>query len=231
MSWKGQIPAGKDPRASALSPWNGNSSRASTGLQAMLPLCHPAERAAFSLPPFPASASPSPPALYLGDTAAAGGSQRPTWPPQLCGTCCGGFASAVRQRPGVRCLQQGSLPPPEREQGEAGSLLQQEQRLPPRMEAAWLCPGGQGAADSSARGRAASSRGLVALGSGASTHQQARQQCLGSQSWACEEKKVLSQTPRRSVPSHAQLRCPFWVVAQVSRAHWRSFCSYLETWS
>ena len=42
MPWNGQIPRGKGPRASALSPWNGNSSRASMGPQATLPLCHAA---------------------------------------------------------------------------------------------------------------------------------------------------------------------------------------------
>ncbi len=88
----GRSPGGKGPRASVLSPWNGNSSRASAGLQAMLPLCHAAELH-FHSPPFPASTSPSPPALYLGGTAAAGGSQWPTWPPQLCGFCRGGERS------------------------------------------------------------------------------------------------------------------------------------------
>ena len=36
---------------------------------------------------------------------------------------------------------------------------------------------------------------------------------------------------RHNVPCYGHLRCPFWVLTQLNRAHWRSFCSYLETWS
>ena len=80
-------------------------------------------------------------------------------------------------------------------------------------------------------GHAASSSGLMAPASGASTHQQACQQCLGSQQWACGENEVLSEMPRHAVLPHVHLRCPFWVLSRVNRAHWGSFCSYLETWS
>ena len=80
----------RSPGLSAVSlEWEQQQSKYwAAGNASPLPRC----RAPFSLPPFPASAPPSPPALYLGGTAAAGGSQRPTWPPQLCGSCCGGFA-------------------------------------------------------------------------------------------------------------------------------------------
>jgi len=53
VSWNGQIPGGKGPRVSVLSPWNGNSSRASTGPQATLTLCHTAELHFHSPPSLP----------------------------------------------------------------------------------------------------------------------------------------------------------------------------------
>lgn len=101
----------------------------------------------------------------------------------------------------------------------------------PTREVAWLCPGGQGASNSFAHVQAASSSGIVAPGSEASTHQQACQHCLGSQQWTCKEKELLSEMSRRSMPCRMYLCCPYWVLTQVSRAYWGSFCSYLETWS
>ena len=61
---------------------------------------------------------------------------------------------------------------------------------------AWEENGSPGAqVDTGALGHAASSSGLVTPAPGASTHQQAHQQRLGSQQGACGEKGVLSALP------------------------------------
>ena len=167
MPWNGQIPRGKGPRASALSPWNGNSSRASAGLQAMLPLCHAAELH-FHSPPFPASAPPSPPAFYLPGTAAAGdlsGPHGPHSPVDLavevlhesqgsgleftaCKRAPCHHLSKSKEKQGHVCSKSSSF-------SQEGSSL----ALPWRARSSQrLCPGGQGAASSFAHGTASPGR-------------------------------------------------------------------------
>jgi len=59
-----------------------------------------------------------------------------------------------------------------------------------------------GEAGTGTLGHAAPPLGLMAPASGASTHQQACQQCLGSQQWACGETEVLSKTQTRCALPH-----------------------------
>ena len=70
---------------------------------------------------------------------------------------------------------------------------------------------------------AASTSGLMAPASGAPTHQQACQQCLGSQQWACGEKEGPSKTQTR----HALLRAPPLSLLGANTAQQSSLAEFL----
>ena len=157
MPWNGQIPRGKGPRASVLSPWNGNSSRASTGLQAMLPLCHAAELHFHSPPSLP---PPLPPHQHFTFEAL-----------QQQGDLSGPHGPHSSVDPAVEVLheQQGSglefaackrapchhLSESKEKQGH---FCSKSSSFSQEGSAAWLCPGRQGAASNFAHGAASPGR-------------------------------------------------------------------------
>ena len=167
VPWNGQIPGGKGPPASVLSPWNGNSSRASMGPQATLPLCHAAELHFHSPPSLP---PPLPPHQHFtlealqqqGDLSGPHGPHSPVdlavevlHESQGSGlefTACKRapchHLSKSKEKQGHVCSKSSSF-------SQEGSSL----ALPWRARSSQrLCPGGQGAASSFAHGTASPGR-------------------------------------------------------------------------
>ena len=250
VPWNGQIPGGKGPRASALSPWNGNSSRASTGLQAMLPLCHAAELH-FHSPPLPASAPPSPHQHFTlealqqqGDLSGPHGPHSSVDPAvevlheqqgsglefAACKRAPCHHLSESKEKQGHVCSKSSSF------SHEGSSLALPWRPRSSQQLCPWHCKSGKRKA--SPRVRQALAHSAMLLPPRGSWHRPLEHLLTNrraSSVWGVSSgpvgRKKGRVRHRHNVPCYGHLRCPFWLLTQVSRAHWGSFCSYLETWS